>query len=48
MTLAAESFVDPFTVVLAVVTFGSFLRGVHAVYLIVGGGAGMAWFFLVL
>ncbi len=49
VTLAAESFVDAFTVALAVVTFGLFHRGVHAAYLILGGGAvGMTWFFLVL
>jgi chromate transporter len=49
VTLAVESFVDAFTVALAVVTFGLFVRGVHAAYLIVGGGAvGIVWFFLVL
>jgi chromate transporter len=47
--LAAESFVDVFTVALAVVTFGLFVRGTHAAYLILGGGGiGMAWYFLVL
>lgn len=47
VTLAAESFVDLFTVLLAVVTCWLFVRGIHAAYLIVGGGAiGMAWFFL--
>ncbi|ADJ13999.1 chromate efflux transporter [Halalkalicoccus jeotgali] len=47
VTLATESFVDPFTVALAVATFGLFHRGVHAAPLIVGGGAlGMAWYFL--
>ncbi|MGZ0748443.1 chromate efflux transporter [Haloparvum sp. AD34] len=49
VTLAAESFVDAFTVALAVVTFGLFVRGTHAAYLILGGGGiGMAWYFLVL
>ncbi|WIV67046.1 chromate efflux transporter [Natrialbaceae archaeon AArc-T1-2] len=49
VTLAVESFVDVFTVVLALVTVGLFVRGLHAAYLIVGGGAvGMAWYFLVL
>ncbi len=49
VTLAAESFVDPFTVGLAVATFWLFVRGLHAAYLIVGGGTvGMAWYFLVL
>lgn len=49
VTLAAESFVDIFTVVLAVVTFGLFVRGTHATYLILGGGGvGMAWYFIVL
>ena len=49
VTLAVESFVDVFTVLLAVVTFFLFVRGVHAAYLIVGGGiVGMGWFFLVL
>lgn len=49
VTLATESFVDAFTVVLAVVTFGLFVRGLHAAYLIIGGGVvGVAWFFLVL
>jgi len=49
VTLAAESFVDIFTVGLAAVTFGLFVRGTHAAYLILGGGAvGMAWYFLVL
>ena len=49
VTLAAESFVDAFTVALAVVTFELFHRGVHAAYLILGGGAvGMTWFFFVL
>lgn len=49
VTLAAESFIDVFTVVLAVVTFGLFVRGTHAAYLILGGGGiGMAWYFLVL
>lgn len=49
VTLAAESFVDAFTVALAVMTFGLFVRGTHAAYLILGGGGiGMAWYFLVL
>jgi chromate transporter len=49
VTLAAESFVDAFTVALSVVTFGLFVRGTHAAYLILGGGGvGMAWYFLVL
>ena len=49
VTLALESFVDFFTVALAVVTFGLFVRGLHAAYLILGGGAvGMTWYFLVL
>ncbi|WP_435197597.1 chromate efflux transporter [Natronomonas sp. EA1] len=49
VTLAAESFVDAFTVALAVATFGLFVRGTHAAYLILGGGGiGMAWYFLVL
>ena len=49
VTLAVESFVDGFTVLLAVVTFFLFVRGIHAAYLIVGGGlVGMGWFFLVL
>ncbi|MFC6766375.1 chromate efflux transporter [Natrinema soli] len=49
VTLAAESFVDVFTVALAVGTFGLFVRGTHAAYLILGGGGvGMAWYFLVL
>lgn len=49
VTLAAESLVDAFTVALAVATFGLFVRGVHAAYLIIGGGAiGMAWFVVVL
>jgi len=49
VTLAAESFVDVFTVALAVVTFGLFVRGTHAAYLILGGGGvGMAWYFLIL
>ncbi|MFC4541262.1 chromate efflux transporter [Halosolutus amylolyticus] len=49
VTLAAESFVDLFTVLLAAVTCVLFVRGLHAAYLIVGGGAiGTAWFFLVL
>lgn len=49
VTLAAESFVDVFTVGLAAVTFGLFVRGTHAAYLILGGGAvGMSWYFLVL
>ncbi|WP_137290381.1 chromate efflux transporter [Natronorubrum halophilum] len=49
VTLAAESFVDGFTIALAALTFGLFLRGIHAAYLIVGGGAlGMSWYFLVL
>ncbi|WP_265109812.1 chromate efflux transporter [Halosolutus halophilus] len=49
VTLAAESFVDTFTVLLAIVTCLLFVRGVHAAYLIVGGGGvGMAWFVLAL
>jgi chromate transporter len=49
VTLAAASFVDIFTVALAVITFGLFVRGTHAAYLILGGGGiGMAWYFLVL
>ncbi|WP_135306168.1 chromate efflux transporter [Haloarcula amylovorans] len=49
VTLAAESFVDAFTVALAIVTFGLFVRGTHAAYLILGGGGiGIAWYFLVL
>lgn len=49
VTLAAESFVDIFTVALAAVTFGLFVRGTHAAYLILGGGGiGTAWYFLVL
>ncbi|WP_440764860.1 chromate efflux transporter [Natronorubrum sp. DTA7] len=49
VTLAIESFVDLFTVLLAIVTVGLFVRGVHAAYLIVGGGAvGTAWYFLVI
>jgi chromate transporter len=49
VTLAAESFVDIFTIILAVSTFGLFIRGTHAAYLILGGGGiGMAWYFLVL
>lgn len=49
VTLAAESFVDAFTIALAVLTFGLFLRGIHAAYLILGGGAiGIAWYFFVL
>jgi len=49
VTLAAESFVDAFTVALAIITFGLFVRGTHAAYLILGGGGvGMAWYFLVL
>lgn len=49
VTLAAESFVDAFTVILAVVTFGLFFCGVRAASHIIGGGPfGRAWFFLVL
>lgn len=49
VTLAAESFIDAFTIALAVLTFGLFLRGIHAAYLILGGGAiGIAWYFFVL
>ena len=46
--LAAESFVDAFTVALAVATFLLFRRDVHAASLILGGGlVGMAWYFLI-
>ncbi|WP_227375795.1 chromate efflux transporter [Haladaptatus halobius] len=38
VTLAREALVDPFTTLLAVVTFALFVRGVDAAYLIVGGG----------
>lgn len=38
VTLAQEGIVDPITAALAVITFGLFVRGVGAVYLILGGG----------
>lgn len=38
LTLAREGIVDIVTVLLAVVTFVLFVRGVSAVYLILGGG----------
>ncbi len=48
VTLAMESFVDPFTVLLAAVTCWLFVRGIHAAALILGGGGvGVAWFVLV-
>lgn len=38
VTLAKEGIIDPFTTALAVISFALFVRGVSAVYLIIGGG----------
>ncbi|WP_458209539.1 chromate efflux transporter [Haladaptatus sp. NG-SE-30] len=47
VSLAREAIVDPLTALLALVTLALFVRGVQAVYLIVGGGGfGLVAFYL--